>query len=85
MILTGTLHQTEKEWVVRHQTHPMSTNVFEWQETPLVSKDQDRITSSPEPMEGVKVKFKQIDEFTDPEYYENVGWGDGIKLAKLTI
>jgi hypothetical protein len=29
------------------------------------------------------VEFEIIDEFTHPELFTNVGWGDGIKYAKL--
>lgn len=29
------------------------------------------------------VEFEIVDEFTHPELYTNVGWGDGIKYAKL--
>jgi hypothetical protein len=34
-------------------------------------------------MIGDEVEFEIIDEFTHPQYYLNVGWGDGIKMAKL--
>jgi len=29
------------------------------------------------------VEFDIIDEFTNPELYEGVGWGDGIKYALI--
>jgi len=29
------------------------------------------------------VEFELIDEFTNPEFYEGVGWGDGIKYALI--
>lgn len=32
---------------------------------------------------GKEVEFEITDEFTHPELYRGVGWGDGIKYAKL--
>lgn len=83
-MLTGTLHKNEKEWIVKFPKHPSSSKVFEWKNAPLIPSDQDRIICSPESMEGREVEFELVDEFTHPQYYQNVGWGDGIKMAKIT-
>lgn len=32
---------------------------------------------------GKQVDFEIIDEFTNPEYYKKVGWGDGESYAHL--
>lgn len=34
-------------------------------------------------MIGDEVDVEIIDEFTHPEFYHNVGWGDGERMAKL--
>ena len=33
--------------------------------------------------EGDLVDFEITDEFTHPELYTDIGWGDGIQYAKL--
>ena len=33
--------------------------------------------------EGNSVDFEITDEFTHPELYTDIGWGDGIQYAKL--
>lgn len=30
-----------------------------------------------------RVDFDIVNEFTHPEFYQGVGWGDGIQYAKL--
>lgn len=88
MTRTGKLHKNESGWVVRYPKYPTSKKIFGWREVPLVPGDQNKIAqlvSSTELSEGLEVKFELIDEFSHPQYYENVGWGDGIELAKLVL
>lgn len=88
MTRTGKLQMGEAGWSVRYPKHPTSEKIFEWKEVPLVPEDQEKInqmTSSPNPISGVEVEFELIDEFSHPQYYENVGWGDGVELAKLVL
>lgn len=32
---------------------------------------------------GKEVEFEIIDEFTNPDLFKSVGWGDGQRFAKL--
>ena len=34
---------------------------------------------------GDTVEFEIIDEFTNPEFFEHVGWGDGVTCAKINL
>lgn len=34
-------------------------------------------------MIGDEIDVEIIDEFTHPQYYQGVGWGDGERMAKL--
>lgn len=85
MIREGILHKTENDWIIRYSKYPTSNKIFEWKEVSLIPEDRDWVANSPGPMEGLAVEFELIDEFTNPQYYENVGWGDGVELAKLTV
>jgi hypothetical protein len=83
MTRKGTLRKKDSKWIVRFPKYPESNKFFDWKEVPLCSEDQLKVTSNSESIEGKTVHFELIDEFTHPQYYENVSWGDGTELAKI--
>jgi hypothetical protein len=51
---------------------------------PIYDRDLDRIKTYAI-LPGDSVEFELIDEFTHPEFFEHVGWGDGVTCAKLNL
>ena len=89
--MKGKLIYDQGEWWVQHMaTSPDGVEYFQ-ADTMLHPDDvkfledcnlvfdnlEARVTVNPD------VEFEIVDEFTHPELYTNVGWGDGIKYAKL--
>jgi hypothetical protein len=80
--MKGTLHKTEQGWVVEYAKHS---------ELPLHPDDIRQIEEAAKVFDNIEariaayssVEFEIIDEFTHPELFTNVGWGDSIKYAKL--
>ncbi len=80
--MKGTLHKTEQGWVVEYAKHS---------ELPLHPDDVKQIEEDAKVFDNIEariaacssVEFEIIDEFTHPELFTNVGWGDSITYAKL--
>lgn len=83
MTRKGTLHKTEEGWVVKIPKYPVRSKVFDTRDVLLTPADQRVLTQTISSFEGLDVHVELIDEFTHPQYYENVGWGDGAELAKI--
>jgi hypothetical protein len=80
-IMKGILEKTRRGWVVKQ----IISEGFEARlikTFPLYKSDADQLEINVFGEHG-EVEFEIIDEFTHPEYYHGVGWGDGIKMAKL--
>ena len=83
--MKGTLHKTDNGWVLRYATP------YEYK-TPTIASiairpddlDSEIVRWAENgSLENKEVEFEITDEFTHPELYRGVGWGDGIKYAKL--
>jgi hypothetical protein len=87
--MKGTLHKTEQGWTVRYLDYKKAHDIMYCGESlPLHPDDLDsEIVRWAEngSLENKEVEFEITDEFTHPELYRGVGWGDGIKYAKLII
>lgn len=83
--MKGTLTKINDNWVVEYPKHA-SNKIYETATLPLHPEDVKTCNDYGDyyvDWIGKEVKFEIVDEFTDPELYKNVGWGDGIKYAKL--
>jgi len=89
--MKGFITKIDDNWVIKFSKHPTSNKIYDNDTLPLHPDDVDmiknyelvfdnieaRINSQPE------VEFLIVDEFTHPELFKNVGWGDGQECAKL--
>lgn len=75
--MKGILKETKEGWVVWYVVTINETTSIK-ETLPLYP-----ITPSFNLFFGKEVEFEITDEFTHPELYRGVGWGDGIKYAKL--
>jgi len=75
--MKGILNKIESGWVVSYRTDDM--NIDSYDNLPLFPNTELIISLE----DGKQVEFEIIDEFTHPSFYKVVGWGDGIKYAKL--
>jgi hypothetical protein len=83
--MKGTLYKKKqpKGWYVAYTTDSFK---FHQTELPLYPDDLDSDIirwAENGSLENKEVEFEITDEFTHPELYRGVGWGDGIKYAKL--
>jgi hypothetical protein len=62
-------------WKVKYQTDGIEEILKIFPDSYLLFLDQD---------ENKEVEFQVVDEFTHPELYKDIGWGDGEKFAKLS-
>jgi hypothetical protein len=85
--MKGTLHKTEQGWTVRYLDYKKAHDIMYCGESlPLHPDDLDSDIirwAENGSLENKEVEFEITDEFTHPELYRGVGWGDGIKYAKL--
>ena len=86
--MKGTLYKTKQGWVVSRCVGDGVAEV--WEERLPLHPDDESLWMFAElneewkdKLDGKEVDFEIVDEFTHPELYTNVGWGDGIKYAKL--
>ena len=71
--LKGIVIQTKSKWVVEYETGSVPFRLS----IPLHQNDITLVES------GDHVQFMIVDEFTHPELFSHVGWGDGITCAKI--
>ena len=77
--MKGTLKKTKAGWFVWYQK--MRDEVVSGYDClPLYPED-----SLLGVFNDAQVEFEITDEFTHQELYKGVGWGDGIKYAKLIV
>jgi len=77
--MKGILKETKEGWVVWYIVAVDETTSINIKETlPLYP---DTVTDNL--FYGKEVEFEITDEFTHQHLYKGVGWGDGIKYAKL--
>jgi hypothetical protein len=81
--MKGTLHKLSKGWTVWYNEDHIGGNVSFVDDLPLHPDDIKMVESVDTSKLTREVEFEIVDEFTHPELYTNVGWGDGIKYAKL--
>lgn len=74
--MEGLLSHNGKEWVVKY------CHISE-KELPLYHKDAEDIEKVFTAKFTKNVEFEIIDEFSHPELFEDIGWGDGVYCAKL--
>jgi hypothetical protein len=79
--MKGILSKSNRGWVVK-ETIGEGPEARLIKTFPLHQSDIDKLEPSVLGEYG-EVEFEIIDEFTHPQYYESVGWGDGVKYAKL--
>jgi hypothetical protein len=75
--MKGILKETKEGWVVWYVV-TIDETTFIKETLPLYPN-----TSYINLFFGKEVEFEITDEFTHQELYKGVGWGDGIKYAKL--
>ena len=78
--MNGTINKLNNEWVVQYPKYPTSDKIYDTLTLPLHPDDAVYCLTSDL---GKQVEFDIIDEFTHPELFKNVGWGDGTNCAKL--
>jgi hypothetical protein len=71
--MQGTVVNTKGNWVVEYETGAVPLRIS----LPLHVDDIAQVES------GQQVQFIIVDEFTHPELFYNVGWGDGTTCAKI--
>jgi hypothetical protein len=71
--MNGIIVKTKGKCVVEYETGSVPLRIS----LPLHEHDIDRVES------GQHVQFIMVDEFTHPELFYNVGWGDGVTCAKI--
>jgi hypothetical protein len=69
---TGIFIQIDGEWLVESEGFKL----------PIYDKDLTKLDNHAI-LPGDLVEFEIIDEFTHPQLFEHVGWGDGITCAKI--
>jgi hypothetical protein len=86
--MKGTLHKLSKGWTIWYNEDPIGGNISFVDSLPIYPHDLDSDIirwAENGSLENKEVEFEITDEFTHPELYRGVGWGDGIKYAKLII
>lgn len=78
--MNGTLHYADKKWFVRYSTLDPEDASAAWNEELPIRPESLIVFRC---VTGREVKFDIVDEFTHPHLYEGVGWGDGIRYARL--
>ena len=78
--MTGKLNVVDGNWVVQYPKHPTSNKIYE--DVTLLLHPDDAMYCFPSDI-GKEILFETIDEFTHPELFRGVGWGDGTEMAKL--
>jgi hypothetical protein len=71
---TGIFIQIDGEWLVESEG-------FKY---PIYDKDLVELGNCAI-LPGDSVEFEIIDEFTHPQLFEHVGWGEGITCAKINF
>jgi len=85
--MKGILSKTNRGWVVKilvKENNDSRVRVID--QYPVSPEDLKTIKQYGDysvDWDGKEVEYEIIDEFTHPQYYESVGWGDGVKYAKL--
>ncbi len=75
---SGLLKMRGNEWLVCYWNGACNLNF------PVFPDDSKKLNSNKSLLrDGDTVDFEMIDEFTHPELYTDIGWGDGIQYAKL--
>lgn len=77
--MKGIAIKQDDKWIVKYPKHPTSNKIFETLSIEFHPTDQEVIES----MTDKVVNFKIVDEFTNPELFKNISWGDSQKMAKL--
>jgi hypothetical protein len=77
--MKGILHKESYGWVVRYK--PEYKYPRPWLEMKIYPNDLLYLLDSDD---NTEVEFNIVDEFTHPELFTNVGWGDGRACAKLS-
>lgn len=78
--MKGTLKKVDDQWIVEYPKYPTSGKVYETASLPLYY--DDAIYCFPSDI-GDEVNFEIVDEFTHPQLFESISWGDGPPCAKL--
>lgn len=89
--MIGKLNKVDGNWVVEYPKHPTSHKIYETATLQLHPDDVDMIKNYELVFDNIEarinaqpeVEFLIVDEFTQPELFRGIGWGDGIKYAKL--
>lgn len=84
--MKGILTKNDNGWLVKYPKYPTSNKIFDTVSLPLHPYDVNICNAYGDysvDWIGKEVEFEIVDEFTHPKLYEGVGWGDGIKYAKL--
>jgi hypothetical protein len=71
--MTGIIVKTKDKCVIEYETGTVPLRVS----LPIHPDDIATVES------GQQVQFIIVDEFTHPELFYNVGWGDGITCGKI--
>lgn len=85
-VMTGKLNIVDANWVVEYPKHPTSSKIYETATLPLHPDDASiciRYSDYSTDWIGKNVEFEIVDEFTHPELFRGIGWGDGAQFAKL--
>ena len=86
--MKGKLHKLSKGWTIWYNEDPIGGNVSFVDSLPIHPDDLDSDIirwAENGSLNDKEVEFEITDEFTHPELYIGVGWGDGIKYAKIVI
>ena len=76
--MQGVLSKNESGWVVTHIYHEQNTLPV----IPLPVLPEQQSTAHHFHINGNCI-FDVVDEFTNPELYKDIPWGDGMEYAKL--
>ena len=71
--MKGIIVKTKDKCVIEYETGTVPLKVS----LPIHPDDIEQV------VQGQQVEFIMVDEFTHPELFYNVGWGDGITCGKL--
>lgn len=75
--MKGTLFKNKNNWEVFYEVADLQQGIVWEKQLPLHPKfESDNLKNDDE------IDFEITDEFTHPELYEHIGWGDGISYAK---
>ena len=89
--MKGKLTKTNDEWIVKYPKYPLSSKINDTATLPLHPYNVAEIKAGAERFDNLEariiawpdVEFDIVDEFNNPELFRGIGWGDGIKYAKL--